>query len=318
MPIIYVAAPEYEAPLLEELVTVNPIEVLPRCYWCEVKAPTCHWAVNVWYDVRRVSIQSIGDAAKILRSAGPYWEAVSTTTHQRRAALIANKLLTIKRKPTAFPPQRTIKHAGAYGLIDNDTLIYSAETTSPYADGSFPIEEDHQGPPSRAYRKLWESFIHLGVWPQPGDKVLELGAAPGAWTWTIANIGTEVHSVDKAPLDPRVDALDLVHHRQVSAFSLDPDTERCDWLLSDIICYPERLKHLIERWLAHGYCQKYIITIKFQGDIDTSLVKHLAAIPYSRLVHLWHNKHELCWIRHPDLPKRNEQVVSWPWLSTQE
>jgi len=54
---------------------------------------------------------------------------------------------------------------------------------------------------------------------------------------------------------------------------------------------------LVERWLAAGTCRRFVCTIKFQGETDHATAARFAAIPGSQLRHLFHNKHELTWIK---------------------
>jgi 23S rRNA (cytidine2498-2'-O)-methyltransferase len=111
-------------------------------------------------------------------------------------------------------------------------------------------------------------------------------------------MGARVVSVDKAPLAPEVALLPRIEHRLESAFALDPRAfGPVDWLFSDVVCYPPRLLALIERWLAAGACQSFLCTIKFQGETDHAVARRFAAIPGSELRHLFHNKHELTWIK---------------------
>jgi hypothetical protein len=70
-----------------------------------------------------------------------------------------------------------------------------------------------------------------------------------------------------------------------------------DWLFSDVVCYPARLLALVERWLATGTCRNFVCTVKFQGPTDHETARRFAAIPGSLLRHLFHNKHELTWIK---------------------
>ena len=188
-------------------------------------------------------------------------------------------------------------------------MWFAPRTARPWAAGAVELVEDREQPPSRAYRKLQEALLLLGRWPGPGDSAWDLGAAPGAWTWVLSELGAEVHSIDKAELDPAIAARANVHHRVGSAFALDPQVDATDWLCSDVICYPERLVTLLERWLAHDVTTGYIVTIKFQGEPDPASLVPFKNIPNSVVVHLHHNKHEVTWIHHRDL-----QPGSWPWL----
>jgi 23S rRNA (cytidine2498-2'-O)-methyltransferase len=111
-------------------------------------------------------------------------------------------------------------------------------------------------------------------------------------------MGARVISVDKAPLDPEVSRLPGIEHRRESAFALDPESVgTVDWLFSDVVCYPARLLALVERWLKAGTCRRLVCTIKFQGATDHATAARFAAIPGSTLRHLFHNKHELTWIK---------------------
>jgi 23S rRNA (cytidine2498-2'-O)-methyltransferase len=111
-------------------------------------------------------------------------------------------------------------------------------------------------------------------------------------------MGARVISVDKAPLAPDIARLPGIEAVAESAFALDPTkVGPVDWLFSDIVCYPARLLALVERWLAAGTCRHFVCTIKFQGETDHVIAARFAAIPGSQLRHLFHNKHELTWIK---------------------
>lgn len=260
-------------------------------------ARAAHWAQNVWPDLVEIRFESIGAAAKGLRSLGRNWSLFPTALH-RRAALIAEKLPHVGGKPLAFPAAAPTAPLGAWTLLEPGRLLASPAATSPFPNGEARFVEDKAGPPSRAYLKLWEALALARRWPQPGQRCIDIGAAPGGWTWALASLGAEVHSVDKAPLEPRIAALSNVHHRQESAFGLDPAREPpYDWVVSDIVCYPERLVRLVQAWLAAQPGANFIVTVKFQGATDMAAIAPLAEVPGSSLRHLFNNKHELTWMR---------------------
>ena len=170
------------------------------------------------------------------------------------------------------------------------------------------FEQDRIGPPSRAYLKFWEACTVWRAWPQPGERCLDLGASPGGWTWAAATLGAQVTAVDRAPLDPSVAALPGVTTRQENAFALDPATQDpVDWLLCDVVAYPDRLLALVTSWIASCRAGRIVCTIKFQGETDHATASAFAVIPGARLLHLFHNKHELTflWQRPGDLSKPN-------------
>lgn len=255
------------------------------------------WAANVWLDPQEITIASIGDAAAKLRAIQRNW-AVYAPVLYRRAALIQERLPKVSAKPLVFGEPAPLAPLGAWTLLDATTLLAAARSTSPFPNGEVRFVEDRQGPPSRAYLKLWEALTLIGRRPQPGERCVDLGSAPGGWSWALAQMGARVVSIDKAPLAPLVAALPGIEHRRESAFAIDPRAiGPVDWLFCDIVCYPARLLGLVERWLAAGSCRRFVCTLKFQGETDHATARRFAAIPGSELRHLHHNRHELTWIK---------------------
>lgn len=254
------------------------------------------WAQNTWRDVRELPIVSIGDAVRQLRAIQRNW-ALWPVGHHRRAKLIEDGLPKLSAKPLVFGAALPTAPLGSWTLPAPDRLLVAARCSSAVPHGEMRFVEDRTSAPSRAYLKLWEALTIAGVRPGPGESCLDLGAAPGGWTWVVASLGARVTSVDKAALDPRVAAMPGVIHRLASAFSLDPAAEPpVDWLFSDVICYPARLLALVERWMAAGKARRLVCTLKFQGPTDFDAISRFKAIPGSRLLHLAHNKHELTWM----------------------
>jgi 23S rRNA (cytidine2498-2'-O)-methyltransferase len=141
---------------------------------------------------------------------------------------------------------------------------------------------------------LQEALVRFGRWPEPGETCLDLGAAPGGWTWVLASLGAAVTAVDKAPLAPAVAAMAGVTERHESAFALAP--EPVDWLCSDVIAYPDRMFALVRRWIEAGAARHIVCTIKFQGQTDHAAAEAFAAIQGGAVMHLFHNKHELTFL----------------------
>jgi len=253
------------------------------------------WAANIWLDPQEVGIASISDAAAKLRAMQRNWTFYAPGLF-RRATLIQEQLPKVSAKPLVFgrlPPSAPL---GSWTLLDGGTMLAAPRCTSPFPNGDIHFVEDHSGPPSRAYLKLWEALTIVGRRPEPGERCLDLGASPGGWSWALQRMGAQVISVDKAPLAPVVARLTGIEHRLDSAFALDPRTVGpVDWLFSDVVCYPARLLALVERWLGAGTCRNFVCTVKFQGKTDHETARRFAAIPGSQLRHLFHNKHELTW-----------------------
>jgi 23S rRNA (cytidine2498-2'-O)-methyltransferase len=291
----YLAAEGFLPQLLAELEGAAIEEVRERLVIARGPARRAAWAANIWFDLRALPVASIGDAAQRLRAIQRNW-ALYPTGHFRRAALIAERLPPIRGRLHEFPRPRPAAPLGSWTLWRPDLVYAGARCASSFAHGAPAFAEDRAGPPNRAYLKLWEALTVLGARPLPGETCLDLGAAPGGWTWAIATLGARAIAVDKAPLDPRVAALPGVTQRIESAFGLAPeDVGPVDWLFSDVICYPARLLALVRRWHASGLARNMVCTLKFQAETDHATARDFAAIPGSRLMHLHHNKHELTW-----------------------
>ena len=280
----YLAADGFDAQLREELVRAGVVVLAEhdRLLICEGPAIASAWAANIWHDCIEWPVESIGSAAKALRALQRNW-AMYAPLHHRRAALIQDKLPHVSAKPVVFPAAAPTAPLGSWTLLAPDRMLAAAYCSAPYPNGEIVFIEDKEGPPSRAYLKLWEALVRLRQWPQPGERCVDL-----------ARLGAAVVAVDKAPLDPRVAAMPGVEWRGESAFAIEPESiGPVDWLFSDIICYPSRLLRLVERWRASGLVRNFVCTLKFQGETDHESAAAFAALPGARVLHLHHNKHEL-------------------------
>lgn len=255
------------------------------------------WAANVWLDPQEIAIASISDAAARLRAIQRNWAVYAPRLH-RRATLIQEQLPKVSARPLAFGAPPPAAPLGSWIMLDAQTILAAPHCTSRFPNGEIRFVEDRAGPPSRAYLKLWEALTLIGCRPGPGETCLDLGSSPGGWSWALQRMGARVISVDKAPLALEIARLRGIEHRRESAFALDPRAiGPVDWLFSDVVCYSARLLALIERWLAAGTCRNFVCTVKFQGGTDHEITSGFAAIPGSQLRHLFHNKHELTWIK---------------------
>jgi 23S rRNA (cytidine2498-2'-O)-methyltransferase len=161
---------------------------------------------------------------------------------------------------------------------------------------------DDDAAPSRSYLKVEEAYIVLGREPAAGETVVDLGAAPGGWSYSAAKRGAKVIAVDNGPL--KGGALDhpLIEHRLEDAFKLRPtDGETYDWLFCDMVEEPHHvMQNIVTPWLANGWCRRFVINLKF-GHVDplalqreiradgSPFVRHAADF---RIRHLYHDREE--------------------------
>jgi len=264
-------------------------------------APNPYWARTTMLEPFFLDFKTIGEAANTLKEIQRNWAPYQYTCF-RRAQLIQEKLPYINLKDRKFPVTIPQSPIGLYTLINENTLIASAKTTSYLPAGTLHFVEDHENPPSRAYLKIQESLTMANLLngtplPAPGQRCFEAGACPGGWTWVLAGLGAEVFAVDRAPLADSLMKNPLITFQAHDAFTLTAeDIGPVDWIFSDVICYPERLLEWITKWLSIKPELNMICTIKMQGEINWPLIQQFADIPGSKIVHLNYNKHELTWI----------------------
>ncbi|MCB9872291.1 MAG: hypothetical protein H6837_20725 [Planctomycetes bacterium] len=291
----YLAPDGYAAVLRDELGAVEA--VFDHLLLAPGPMRTARWAANVWREPQVIRIESIGAGVRALRAIQRNWW-LYPTGHYRRAALLQEQLPHVAARPLHYGDAPPAAPLGSWTMLDPNTLLAAPRCTSPFPNGVVQFVQDREGPPNRAYLKLWEAWARLRCWPQPGERCVDLGSSPGGWTFALQRTGAEVLSVDKAPLAPEVAALPRVTHLLQSAFALDPEQlGPVDWLCCDIACYPDRLLQLVQRFLAAGTCRRMVCTIKLQGETDHGIAQAFAELPGVEVLHLHHNKHELTMLR---------------------
>jgi 23S rRNA (cytidine2498-2'-O)-methyltransferase len=294
----YLAIHNFESELEREL-EVKGLSVAmkkDRLYLVEGHQEAMIWAQVTAFELTFIQITSINDGAKKLKALGRNWGLFTVGQH-RRAELIQSELPKYNTKPIPFRYPLPNSPMGFWTLWEQDQILATTKTSSPFALGEMDFTEDKVMPPSRAYLKLWEFFTVYAPEAIYGGTSIDVGSCPGGWTWVLRTLEFEkVISVDKAPIEKRIMDLGRIDFRQESAFGLDPKNfDEIDWFCSDIICYPERLLNLVKRFHDSGKVKNFVCTIKYQAEVDWENTLKFLEIPNSRIVHLHHNKHEVTW-----------------------
>jgi len=143
--------------------------------------------------------------------------------------------------------------------------------------GGLVVVPEDDAPPSMAFRKLVEAELHLGRPIAAGEQVVDLGGSPGGWSHVALERGARVTTVDRSPLRE-----DLMRHPRLTfisgdAFRYEPPVP-VDWLLCDVIAFPQRTLELLERWLSAGLCRRFCVTIKFRGQEDDAKLEAFKAM----------------------------------------
>lgn len=254
------------------------------------------FALDVWPDCEIIKIKSISDAVQNLKKRKLRWYHYPLQAF-RRAELILKDLAKPEPLPLNFPTNYSNRfNFGIFSLLNEHELLICKQPFKKVPLGRYEFVENKTIPPNRAYLKLWEALSILNKYPKAGETCIDLGASPGGWSWVLANFNAKVISVDKAELAPHIKKMSQIRYLQESAFALNPkDFDKIDWLVCDVICYPERSLKLIQTWLEADKAKHIICTIKLQGEEDWNTLETLKAIPNSQLLHLYQNKHELTW-----------------------
>lgn len=191
-----------------------------------------------------------------------------------------------------------LAHVG-YSLVGN---------ASPWPMG---IPRLRVGPdaPSRSALKLEEAFIHF-LTPRErqarlraGLSAVDLGAAPGGWSWILMQRGIKVTAVDNGPMNEALLASPLLRHLREDGFHYAPP-KPVNWLVCDIVDQPEKVTRLVARWASEGWCREAIFNLKLpmrkrrpelirrQAQVEEALRR--ASHPFQlRFKQLYHDRQEV-------------------------
>jgi 23S rRNA (cytidine2498-2'-O)-methyltransferase len=120
--------------------------------------------------------------------------------------------------------------------------------------------------PSRSTLKLAEAFrTFLGSDEREairaGMRAVDLGAAPGGWTWQLAQRGVRVTAVDNGALKGEVADDALVTHVRADGLTYRP-RRPVAWLVCDIADQPSKIASVVAEWLAEGLARRAIFNLK--------------------------------------------------------
>lgn len=139
-------------------------------------------------------------------------------------------------------------------------------TVSPWEQG-IPRLRLPAAAPSRSALKLEEAWLCLmseaerAHWLGAGRSAVDLGAAPGGWTWQLARRGLRVTGVDHGRLAALLLEEYPVSHVSADAFTWRPPRP-VDVLVCDIVDKPSRSLALMEKWLLRGWARVALFNLK--------------------------------------------------------
>ena len=148
-------------------------------------------------------------------------------------------------------------------------------TASSYAEGVPRLRFDQEAP-SRSALKIEEAF-QVMLAPEEkafvlkrGQKGVDLGAAPGGWTWYLVNQGLKMTAVDHGAL-----AKSLMDDSDVAYVSADgfvyKPPKPVDWVVCDIVDKPMRTLERMAVWFTSGWtkCALFNLKLPMKSRFDT-------------------------------------------------
>jgi len=147
-------------------------------------------------------------------------------------------------------------------LIGSSDPHNSAPTLMGIARQHMPAEA-----PSRSTLKLAEAIeVFMSRSEQTrllrqGMQAVDLGAAPGGWSWQLVKRGIRVIAVDNGPMKGKMAHHPLVQHLKQDGFKYKP-RKAVDWLVCDMVEQPSKVATMIGSWFVSGWCKHSIFNLK--------------------------------------------------------
>ena len=122
--------------------------------------------------------------------------------------------------------------------------------------------------PSRSTLKLDEAFLYFiprNEWDSrltSGMNAVDLGSAPGGWTYQLVRRGMMVTAIDNGPMAESLMETGQVKHKMMDGFKYVPMKQNVYWLVCDMIEKPQRVAKLMSEWLLNGYCKEAMFNLK--------------------------------------------------------
>ena len=163
--------------------------------------------------------------------------------------------------------------------------------------------------PSRSTLKLEEAihwFLSTAQQTQlikNGMTVVDLGAAPGGWTWQFVQRDCLVTAIDNGPMQQALMQTGMVEHLQTDAFTYTPK-KKVDWLICDMAERPLHVSRLIARWFSNKQCTNAIFNLKLPMKKRLATVHECIDLLHQKLSeanikhtiqakHLYHDREEI-------------------------
>lgn len=221
----------------------------------------------------------VGDRATPLLEAGRNWDSAfsaiwletADTNEAKETLRFCRKfephLRRAMEKSGLLKPGKLLPRLHVFFLDSHTAYVgYSHPGNSANWPMGIPRLKMPREAPSRSTLKLAEAITEL-LSPSEqeklhaGQRAVDLGAAPGGWTWQLASRGIRVIAVDNGPIAQSVMDTGFAEHLRADGFTFRP-RHPVDWLVCDMVDKPARVADLVARWFERGDCRNAIFNLK--------------------------------------------------------
>ncbi len=122
--------------------------------------------------------------------------------------------------------------------------------------------------PSRSTLKLDEAFLYFIPKEEREERLasglnaVDLGSAPGGWTYQLVRRGMMVKAIDNGPMADSLMETGQVKHYQQDGFKFRPTRKNNYWLVCDMIENPTKVAKLMASWIVEGDCKEAMFNLK--------------------------------------------------------
>ena len=166
------------------------------------------------------------------------------------------------------------------------------------------------GAPSRSASKLEEALAFMGTAPKPGQTAVDLGAAPGGWTFVMARHGADVKAIDHAELAiPNATKLKgKITHLKENGLKYLP-SDNVDWLVCDMVMGGRQTLDVLKQWCDSKKMSAFVVNVKLPAakpwPTVLEVIKFLATLEgwsFLKAKHLFHDRAEITVMGHKASP----------------
>jgi len=133
--------------------------------------------------------------------------------------------------------------------------------------------------------------------------VVNLGAAPGGWSYAFLKWGCRVLAVDNGPLKLKdlATAGGRLTHLRENGIPFTPPSAwlPLDWMVSDMLIPPGQTLGMIRKWMEHAWMRRFVFNVKLPQQHPYPVLKPIEAFLHSQsgitfhIRQLYHDRREV-------------------------